>query len=211
MDNVLVLIRHGQSEWNQKNLFTGWKDVDLTEQGVEQARKAGQMLKGEGFDFDIAYTSNLIRAQRTLQLVMEELGQTKTPTIKHQDLNERDYGELAGLNKDEARAKWGDEKVHLWRRSFDIAPPNGESLKDTANRVIPYYNKHILPDILAQKNVIIAGHGNALRALVMGLEDWDSDQVTKYSIANGIPLIFQFDEAGKVISRRELDAAGVAA
>ena len=138
-DRLLVLVRHGQSDWNLKNLFTGWRDVDLTVKGVAEAREAGRKLKGQGIKFDVAFTSALIRAQRTLDLMLEELGQTKIPVFKDQALNEREYGELVGLNKDDARKKWGEEQVHIWRRSYDVQPPGGESLKDTVARTLPYY------------------------------------------------------------------------
>lgn len=204
MKHVLVLVRHGQSEWNKKNLFTGWKDPGLTRKGVDQAREAGRLLKSEDIHFDIAYTSLLTRAQHTLQLVLEELGQQDVEIIKNIAVNERDYGELSGLNKDDAKAKWGDEKVHLWRRSFDVPPPGGESLKDTAERVIPHFEAEILPLLRSGKNVIISGHGNALRALSMCLENMTPDQVIKYSIANGVPIIYRFDDQGNVLAKREL-------
>lgn len=206
MDNLLVLVRHGQSEWNQKNLFTGWKDVMLTERGIAQAREAGQMLLGEDIKFDLAYTSVLVRAQHTLELILDELGQANVKTIKHKALNERDYGELSGLNKDEARRKWGDDKVYSWRRSYDIAPPGGESLKDTAARVLPYYQSEILPNMRAGKNIIISGHGNALRALIMRLEGLTSEQITMLSIKNGIPLIYRINEDGTAADKRDLAA-----
>jgi 2,3-bisphosphoglycerate-dependent phosphoglycerate mutase len=147
MSNTLVLVRHGESEWNKLNLFTGWKDVDLSEKGVAEAKQAGKLLKAEKLKFDVAYTSALKRAQRTLTLKLEELGQTGLETIKDQALNERDYGDLSGLNKDDARKRWGEEQVHVWRRSYDIPPPGGESLKETAARVLPYYEAHILPAV----------------------------------------------------------------
>ena len=170
MENVLVLVRHGESEWNKLNLFTGWRDVGLTETGTAEAHRAGKLIKAQGFVFDIAYTSALKRAQLTLEIMLEELGQQGLETIKDQALNERDYGDLSGLNKDDARKRWGDEQVHIWRRSFDIAPPGGESLKDTAARVLPYYEAKILPQVLAGKNVLVAAHGNSLRALIMQLD-----------------------------------------
>jgi 2,3-bisphosphoglycerate-dependent phosphoglycerate mutase len=206
MDNVLVLVRHGQSEWNAKNLFTGWKNVDLTELGVEEARKGGSMLKGEGLKFDIAFTSALIRAQRTLEIILEELGQSDLKTVRDQFLNERDYGDLVGLNKDEAREKWGDEQVHIWRRSYDIPPPGGESLKDTAERVIPYYESAILPEILAGKNVIVAAHGNSLRSIVMKLDQLSKDEVTQLNLATGVPMIYRLNEDGSVAEKRDLAA-----
>ncbi len=169
-DRLLVLVRHGQSEWNLKNLFTGWRDVDLTEKGIEEARAAGRRLKAQGLRFDVAFTSVLVRAQRSLDLMLEEMGQKNIPVLKDQALNERDYGDLSGLNKDDARKKWGEEQVRVWRRSYDVAPPGGESLKDTAARVLPYYIQEILPRVLRGDNVIVAAHGNSLRALVMVLE-----------------------------------------
>src|SRR5436305_5609160 len=169
-DRLLVLVRHGQSEWNLKNLFTGWKDVDLTEQGIKEAREAGRKLKAQGLSFDVAYTSALKRAQNTLTLVLEEMGLSNIPVFKDQALNERDYGDLSGLNKDDARAKWGEEQVHIWRRSYDVPPPGGESLKDTAARVLPYYIQEILPRVLRGENLLVAAHGNSLRALVMVLD-----------------------------------------
>src|SRR3954469_13918155 len=160
-DRLLVLVRHGQSEWNLKNLFTGWKDVDLTEAGIAEARAAGRKLKAQGLAFDIAYTSSLKRAQRTLDLMLEEMGQ-KVPIIRDQALNERDYGDLVGLNKDDARAKWGEAQVQTWRRSYAVAPPNGESLRDTGARVWPYYIYRIQPHVLRGDGVLIAAHGNSL-------------------------------------------------
>ena len=167
MKRLLVLCRHGESEWNKLNLFTGWKDPNLTEKGIAEAKAAGEKLKAKGLVFDAAYTSALTRAQTTLNLILTELGQTGIPITKDQALNERDYGDLSGLNKDEARVKWGEEQVHIWRRSYDVPPPGGESLKDTAARVLPYWDAHILPDLKAGKRIIVAAHGNSLRALIM--------------------------------------------
>src|SRR5436853_7755428 len=169
-DRLLVLVRHGQSEWNLKNLFTGWKDVDLTEAGVAEARTAGRKLKAQGLGFDVAYTSALKRAQRTLDLILEEMGQAKIPIIRDQALNERDYGDLVGLNKDDARKKWGEEQVHIWRRSYDVPPPGGESLKDTVARALPYYVQEILPCVLRGERSLVAAHRNSLRVLIMVLE-----------------------------------------
>src|SRR5215470_2655544 len=165
-DRCLVLVRHGQSEWNLKNLFTGWKDPDLTEQGIAEAKEAGRKLKAKGLSFDIAFTSALTRAQHTLKLALAELDQNNLPVIRDQALNERDYGDLSGLNKDDARAKWGEEQVLIWRRSYDVPPPGGESLKDTAARTLPYYDKHILPEVEDGKTVLVAAHGNSLRSIV---------------------------------------------
>jgi 2,3-bisphosphoglycerate-dependent phosphoglycerate mutase len=204
MNNVLVLVRHGESEWNKLNLFTGWRDVDLTENGVEEAHRAGRLLKAEGFRFDVGFTSALKRAQRTLDIILSETGQTDLPIIRDQALNERDYGDLVGLNKDDARARWGDEQVHIWRRSYDIAPPGGESLKDTAARVLPYYEASILPEVKAGKSIIIAAHGNSLRALVMVLDKLTQEQVLQLNLATGAPLVYRLDSAGTVLEKREL-------
>lgn len=206
MDNVLVLVRHGQSEWNLKNLFTGWRDPDLTEKGVAEAMRAGELLKEKGFHFDIAFTSELSRAQRTLTLMLDKLGQTGLETIRDKALNERHYGDLCGLNKDDARKKWGDEQVHLWRRSYDVPPPGGESLKDTAERVLPYFKAHILPRLNAGQNVLVAAHGNSIRALVMDLEGLSPAEIVEREIATGVPIIYRLDAAGKVADKRELVA-----
>ena len=205
-DRILVLVRHGQSEWNLKNLFTGWRDVDLTEIGIKEARAAGKKLKAQGLHFDIGFTSALIRAQRSLDLVLEEMGQSNIPVIKNQALNERDYGDLSGLNKDDARAKWGEEQVHIWRRSYDIAPPGGESLKDTAARVLPYYIQDILPRVLGGKNVLVSAHGNSLRALVMVLEKLTPDQIIKREIGTGVPLIYRLNADSTVAEKQDLAA-----
>lgn len=206
MDNVLVLVRHGESEWNKLNLFTGWRDVDLSENGVAEARRAGQLLKAEGLKFDIAFTSALKRAQRTLELMLEEIGQSGLKTHKDQALNERDYGDLAGLNKDDARKRWGDEQVHIWRRSYDVQPPGGESLKDTAARVLPYYESKILPEVTAGRKVIVAAHGNSLRALVMRLDGLTQEQVLQLNIATGAPILYRLNADGTVAEKRELTA-----
>ncbi len=206
MKNVLVLVRHGESEWNKLNLFTGWRDVDLTEKGVEEARQAGIALKREGFRFDIGFTSALKRAQRTLDIILEETGQTDLPIIRDQALNERDYGDLVGLNKDDARRRWGEEQVHIWRRSYDIAPPGGESLKDTAARVLPYYEARILPEVETGKSVIVAAHGNSLRALVMVLDKLSQEQVLALNLATGVPLVYYLARDGSVADKRELTA-----
>ena len=206
MSGTLVLVRHGQSEWNLKNLFTGWKDPDLTEQGVAEAHRAGQKLKAKGFHFDIAYTSDLKRAQRTLDLMLEELGQTGLPIVRDQALNERDYGDLSGLNKDDARKKWGEEQVHIWRRSYDIAPPGGESLKDTLARSLPYYMKHIQPDVLSGKHVLVSAHGNSLRALVMVLDGHTKESILKLNIDTGAPMIYRLNADATVASKLDLAA-----
>jgi 2,3-bisphosphoglycerate-dependent phosphoglycerate mutase len=205
-DRILVLVRHGQSEWNLKNLFTGWRDVGLTEQGIAEARAAGRKLKAQGLRFDIAFTSALVRAQRTLDLVLEEMGQQNIPVFKDVALNERDYGDLAGLNKDDARKKWGEEQVHIWRRSYDVAPPGGESLKDTAARVLPYYIRTILPQVLRGDNVLVAAHGNSLRALVMVLEGLSPAEIVSREIATGVPLIYRLNADSTVAEKRDLAA-----
>lgn len=203
-ERLLVLVRHGQSEWNLKNLFTGWRDVDLTEQGINEAKEAGRKLKAQGLTFDIAFTSALKRAQRTLDLLLTEMGQTKIPVHKHLALNERDYGDLSGLNKDDARVKWGEEQVHIWRRSYDIAPPGGESLRDTLARTLPYYVQEILPCVLRGERTIVAAHGNSLRALVMVLEKLSPEGILKREIATGVPIIYRLNADATVASKVDL-------
>ncbi|MEC8546406.1 MAG: 2,3-bisphosphoglycerate-dependent phosphoglycerate mutase [Pseudomonadota bacterium] len=200
----LILVRHGQSEWNQQNLFTGWRDPDLTERGVTEARNAGRALKAEGITFTIAFTSELMRAQKTCALLLEEQGQSDLQTIRNVALNERDYGDLSGLNKDDAREKWGEEQVHIWRRSFDTPPPGGESLKDTAERVLPYFNNTIMPRIRAGENVLVAAHGNSLRALVMVLDGLGETEITQVNIATGEPYIYDMGAQGEVVGKRIL-------
>ena len=201
MSASLVLVRHGQSQWNEKNLFTGWKDPDLTAKGVEEAKSAGIQLRTEGFQFDVMFTSNLLRAQKTGEIILKELGATNLPVVKNQALNERNYGDLSGLNKDEAREKWGDEQVHIWRRSFDTPPPGGESLKGTAERVLPYFKKEILPQLLEGENILIAAHGNSLRSLVMELDQLTKEQVVKLEIATGDPIYYEIASSGKVVKK----------
>jgi len=202
--HLLVLVRHGESEWNLKNLFTGWKDVDLSQKGIAEARSAGQKLKAQGLRFDVAFTSGLIRAQRTLTLMLDELGHSGIPVFKDQALNERDYGELVGLNKDDARARWGAEQVLVWRRSYDQPPPGGESLKDTAARVLPYYLQEILPGVLRGKRVLVSAHGNSLRALVMVLDRLSGAEIVKREIGTGVPLVYWLNADSTVASRLEL-------
>ncbi|MEP7029889.1 MAG: 2,3-bisphosphoglycerate-dependent phosphoglycerate mutase [Pseudolabrys sp.] len=202
-ERLLVLVRHGQSEWNLKNLFTGWKDVDLTEKGIAEARDAGRKLKAQGIIFDVAFTSALKRAQNTLTLMLEELGQQKIPVITDVALNERDYGELSGLNKDDARKKWGEEQVHIWRRSYDIAPPGGESLKDTLARTLPYYVMEILPRVLRGERVLVAAHGNSLRALIMVLEKLTPEGILKRELATGAPILYRLNADATVASKSE--------
>ncbi|MET0368723.1 MAG: 2,3-bisphosphoglycerate-dependent phosphoglycerate mutase [Methylobacterium sp.] len=211
MERLLVLARHGQSEWNLKNLFTGWRDPGLTDRGVEEAVKAGRWLKGEGYGFDVAFTSNLGRAQRTCALMLEEMGLSNIEVLRSQALNERDYGDLSGLNKDDARAKWGAEQVHNWRRSYDVAPPGGESLKDTAARVLPYYIETILPRVMDGQRVLVAAHGNSLRALVMVLDHLGPATIAGLEIATGVPLVYRLNAdttvASKSVLERDIDDA----
>jgi 2,3-bisphosphoglycerate-dependent phosphoglycerate mutase len=204
MTHLLVLTRHGQSDWNLKNLFTGWKDPDLTPLGIEEAKKGGQKLKAAGIGFDIAFTSDLSRAQKTCDLILAELGQTGLTTHRDVALNERDYGELSGLNKDEARRKWGEEQVHVWRRSYDVPPPGGESLKDTAARVLPYYIHRILPAVLSGKRTLVAAHGNSLRALIMAMEGLTPDEIIARELATGVPIVYRLNADSTIASKVEL-------
>jgi len=192
--SYLVLVRHGQSEWNEKNLFTGWKDPKLTARGVDEAIKAGKELKEAGYSFDKMFTSNLFRAQETGRIILEQMNLASIEVIKDISLNERNYGDLAGLNKDEARKEWGEDQVHIWRRSFDIPPPGGESLKDTADRVLPYFKDNIIPELIQGLNILVAAHGNSLRALVMELEEISSEEIVELEISTGVPLIYKFEE-----------------
>ena len=188
--NFLVLVRHGQSEWNAKNLFTGWKDPGLTPNGEKEAFEAGKLIKARNIEFTKMFTSDLIRAQITGQMILAGIGQTHIEVVKNQALNERDYGDLSGLNKDDARKKWGEKQVHTWRRSFDEPPPGGESLKDTAERVIPYFKNVIKPN-LENNNILICAHGNSLRALVMHIEEISSEEIVKLEIATGEPIFYK--------------------
>ena len=201
MSGTLVLVRHGQSEWNLKNLFTGWRDPDLTELGVEEAKTGGKALAETGIKFDIAFTSDLTRAQKTLKLILDEIGQPGLTTIRDQALNERDYGDLSGLNKDDARAKWGEEQVHIWRRSYDVPPPGGESLRDTGARVWPYYLTEILPRVLRGEKVLVAAHGNSLRSLVMVLDKLTKEEILKLNLATGVPMVYTLNADSTVKSK----------
>ena len=192
MKSKLVLVRHGQSEWNAKNLFTGWKDPKLTDLGIQEAIKAGDLLETRNLKFDLMFTSDLFRAQETGRLILEQMNHTDIQVVKDQALNERNYGDLAGLNKDEAREKWGEEQVHIWRRSFDVPPPGGESLKNTAERVLPYFELEIMPKVKEGLNILVAAHGNSLRALVMELEKISSEEIVKLEIATGDPLTYEY-------------------
>ena len=206
MERLLVLVRHGQSDWNLKNLFTGWKDVDLTAQGILEAKKAGEKLKARGIKFDVAFTSALVRAQKTLDLIFAEMGEEKIPIFKNQALNERDYGDLVGLNKDDARKKWGDEQVLKWRRSYDIAPPGGESLRDTVARSLPYFVQEILPRVLRGERTIVVAHGNSLRALVMVLERLSPQGILKRELATGVPILYRLNTDSTVAETLDLAA-----
>mgnify|MGYP001317442850 CR=1 FL=1 len=205
-DRLLVLVRHGQSEWNLKNLFTGWMDPDLTERGIAEAKEAGRKLKAQGLSFDIAFTSMLKRAQHTLDLALVEIGQTDIHVRKHLALNERDYGELSGLNKEDARIKWVEEQVHIWRRSYDVPPPNGESLKDTLARTLPFYVQEILPCVLRGQRTLVAAHGNSLRALIMVLERLTPEGILKRELATGVPIIYRLNADSTVASKLDLAA-----
>lgn len=198
----LTIVRHGQSEWNLQNRFTGWEDVSLTEKGIEEANSAGNLLRN--YRFDEAYTSNLKRAQNTLAHILEVSGQSNIPVTRNEALNERHYGDLQGLNKADTAAKYGDEQVHIWRRSFDIAPPNGESLKDTAERVLPYYESVIEPKLKAGENIIIAAHGNSLRALIMHIEKLTPEQILQREIGTAKPIVYTFDSSMNVEKIEEL-------
>ena len=206
MDRLLVLIRHGQSEWNLKNMFTGWKDPDLTDVGVNEARAAGQRLKAKGIAFDKVFTSTLTRAQHTTNLVLEELGQSNLEQVRDWRINERDYGDLSGLNKAEAAKKWGDEQVMIWRRSYDTPPPGGESLRDTLARVLPYYNQEILPCVLRGERTVVVAHGNSLRALLMVLERATPETIPGIELETGIPVVYRLKADSTVESKDVLHA-----
>lgn len=205
MERQLVLARHGQSEWNLKKLFTGWRDPDLTDLGILEARTAGLWLRDQGTRFDVAFTSNLKRAQNTCALMLAAMGQSDIEVVRSEALNERDYGDLSGLNKDDARERWGDEQVHQWRRSYDVPPPGGESLRDTAARVLPYYIQYVLPRVMAGQSVLVAAHGNSLRALVMVLDGLNSKTIASLEIATGIPLVYRLNADTTVDSKTILD------
>ena len=195
----LVLIRHGQSQWNLENRFTGWIDVPLTNRGREEARSGAEKIKG--IKFNKAFTSALTRAQETLDIVLEVIGQKEIPVEKDQALNERHYGELQGLNKDEMKKKYGEEQVQLWRRSYDVAPPGGESLKDTAARTLPYFKEAILPEVKAGKNILVSAHGNSLRSIVMELDRLTKEQVLQLELATGAPIVYEIDPSGKILKK----------
>ena len=198
----LILIRHGESQWNLENRFTGWVDVELSPKGIQEAKEAGEKLRA--FCFDQAFTSGLKRAQETLRLILEVIGQTELPIERDPALNERMYGDLQGLNKAETVKKFGEEQVKLWRRSYDIQPPGGESLKDTAERVLPYFTNRILPVVMADKTILVAAHGNSLRALVMHLEQLSKEEILEVNIPTGAPLLYDIDDKGTVTNHRYL-------
>lgn len=200
----LILVRHGQSEWNSKNLFTGWKDPGLTELGVKEAKDAGKLIADKGILFDLMYTSMLTRAQKTGDLILQEMRHPEITIIKNEALNERNYGSLAGLNKDDARKKWGDDQVHIWRRSFDISPPDGESLKDTAKRVLPYFKSEIMPKVIEGSSILIAAHGNSLRSLIMELDSISSEEIVNLEIPTGAPIQYIFNEDGSINKKIKL-------
>jgi 2,3-bisphosphoglycerate-dependent phosphoglycerate mutase len=201
MSGTLILVRHGESEWNLKNLFTGWKNPGLTDKGIAEARETGKKIKAAKFTPTVFYTSALKRAQHSLDLILEELGIVNLTITRNQALNERDYGNLSGLNKDEARKKWGEEQVLIWRRSYDVPPPGGESLQDTAARAVPYYKRHILPSLRVGKTVLIAAHGNSLRAMVMAIEGLTPAEILKRELATGEPVVYQIGSDGRLKKR----------
>ena len=202
--NFLVLVRHGQSEWNAKNLFTGWKDPGLTTVGETEAANAGNLIKERNIKFSMMFTSALRRAQITGQMILDKIDQRDIEVVKNQALNERDYGDLAGLNKDDARKEWGEDQVHIWRRSYDVPPPGGESLKNTAERVLPYFNSLILPRLLSGENILIAAHGNSLRSLVMQLDNLSKEEVIALEIPTGAPIIYSFAGSKEPLSKENL-------
>ena len=204
IERNLILVRHGQSEWNEKNLFTGWENPGLTDKGMHEAKIAGSLIKNLGIKFDYMFTSDLIRAQLTGSIILENLDQAEINIIKNKALNERFYGDLQGLNKDECRKKWGNEKVQIWRRSYDKGPPGGETLKETGERVLPYYLEEILPLIFKNNNIIIAAHGNSLRSLIKYLDDISDEDIVKLEIPTGAPMHYVFNQSGKVISKQNL-------
>lgn len=201
----LVLVRHGQSTWNLENRFTGWTDVPLTFKGKEEAKEAGQILKNHNFTFDKAYTSTLKRANQTLDIILEELN-LNIPIIKDKALNERHYGSLQGMNKDQAALEFGKEQIHIWRRSYDIAPPEGESLKDTAERTLPFFREIICPEIRAGKNILIAAHGNSLRSIIMMLDDLSEEEILKINLDTGVPIVYNINEEYKATNKKILSA-----
>jgi len=202
---ILVLVRHGESQWNLENRFTGWVDVPLSEKGEKEAKSAGEKIKKQNIHFDTAYTSKLKRAQHTLEIILEGLGQKNVPVHEDQALNERHYGDLQGLNKAETAEKFGEHQVKVWRRSYDVAPPGGESLKDTAARTLPYFESKILADLKKGHNVIVSAHGNSLRSIVMDLDKLTKEQVLELNLATGLPIVYELDKNLKILSKKELN------
>ena len=202
--STLVLVRHGQSQWNLENRFTGWVDVPLTVTGRAEAHRAGELLAATGLRFSKAYTSVLVRAQQTLDIILDVLGQADIPVVRDQALNERHYGDLQGKNKAETAAMYGEEQVHIWRRSYDVRPPGGESLADTAARALPYFEGRIIPDLRAGETVIVSAHGNSLRSIVMNLDKLSREQVLALEIATGVPILYEFSESMRIISKKIL-------
>ena len=200
----LILVRHGQSKWNEQNLFTGWKDPGLTELGIKEAKNAGSLISDKGIQFDEMFPSMLVRAQDTGAIILDSINQQNIPITKNKALNERNYGSLAGLNKDDARKKWGEEQVHIWRRSFDIPPPEGESLKDTAERVLPYFHEYIMPKVIQGLSILVAAHGNSLRTLIMELDLISSEDIVKLEIPTGAPIQYEFNQNGEVVNKTKL-------
>ena len=200
----LILVRYGPSEWNEQNIFTGWKDPGLTELGIKEAKNAGSLISDKGIQFDEMFTSMLVRAQDTGAIILDSINQQNIPITKNKALNERNYGSLAGLNKDDARKKWGEEQVHIWRRSFDIPPPEGESLKDTAERVLPYFHEYIMPKVIQGLSILVAAHGNSLRALIMELDLISSEDIVKLEIPTGAPIQYEFNQNGEVVNKTKL-------
>ncbi len=202
--STLVLVRHGQSQWNLENRFTGWVDIPLTETGRAEAHRAGELLAAAGLQFSKAYTSVLVRAQQTLDIILGVLGQADIPVVRDQALNERHYGDLQGKNKAETAAKYGEEQVRIWRRSYDVRPPGGESLADTAARALPYFEGQIIPDLRAGQTIIVSAHGNSLRSIVMDLDKLSREQVLALEIATGVPILYEFSESMRIVSKKIL-------
>ena len=200
----LVIVRHGQSEWNEKNLFTGWENPGLTNKGKSEAENAGKLIRNLDITFNYMFTSALIRAQLTGSIILSQINQEEIPIFKDKALNERFYGDLQGLNKDECRKKWGDEQVQIWRRSYDKGPPSGETLKETGERVLPYYKKEISPLLLEGANIIVAAHGNSLRSLIKFLDKVSDEDIVKLEIPTGAPIHYVFNEDGSILSRNNL-------
>jgi len=201
----LALVRHGQSVWNLQNRFTGWIDVPLSPKGEEEAHAAAAALSETGIHFDKAFTSTLIRAQATLDIILSDMNQTSLPILKDAALNERHYGELQGMDKDDMRKKYGPEQVHIWRRSYDVRPPKGECLADTAARALPFYRRHIAPDLRSGKNVLVAAHGNSLRAIVMELDNLGKEEVLSLEIPTGVPIVYEFDNSLRILAKEIFD------